>query len=76
MITDGRSDLDGIRAVRDAVPTAGMVPLVIAPTALEAAGIPLDAADVVTADTGSGVLEPVTRLLPAHRAWDRFAPRC
>jgi catalase len=32
VVTDGRSDLDGVRTVREAVLTAGMVPLVIAPT--------------------------------------------
>ncbi|WP_200421890.1 catalase [Streptomyces sp. Y2F8-2] len=32
VVTDGSTDLDGLRTVRDAVFTAGMVPLVIAPT--------------------------------------------
>ncbi|MFF4211856.1 catalase [Streptomyces sp. NPDC001796] len=31
VVTDGATDLDGLRSVRDAVFTAGMVPLVIAP---------------------------------------------
>ncbi|MGW5661729.1 catalase [Streptomyces sp. NPDC003758] len=32
VVTDGSTDLDGLRTVRDAVFSAGMVPLVIAPT--------------------------------------------
>ncbi len=158
LVTDGSSDLDGVRTVCDAVLTAGMRPLVIAPTggkldpegepitvqrtfattrsveydamllagspapaadaygardvkagepgadgavdprvllmlteafrhgkaiggwagaphALQAAGIPVDAPGVVTAATGSSALEQLTRLLPEHRVWDRFASR-
>jgi catalase len=40
--------------------------------ALEAAGIALDAAGVVTTDSADAALERVTELLAAHRAWDRF----
>ncbi|MGP4049161.1 catalase [Streptomyces sp. 2A115] len=43
-----------------------------AETALEAAGIPAGAPGVVTADSGSGALEQVTRLLGEHRVWERF----
>ncbi|MFI1209898.1 catalase [Streptomyces sp. NPDC020802] len=155
IVTDEQGDLDGVRLVREAVLSAGMVPLVIAPTGgkldtegeplqvqrtfatarsveydallvagvpghgkdaygardakagdagldgiadprvslmlaeafrhgkavggwagadavLAAAGIPADAAGVVTADSGSGALEQITRLLGEHRVWARF----
>ncbi|WAU81217.1 catalase [Streptomyces sp. Qhu-G9] len=155
IVTDEQGDLDGVRVVREAVLSAGMVPLVIAPTGgkldaegeplqvqrtfaaarsveydallvagvpghgkdaygardakagdaglegiadprvslmlaeafrhgkavggwagadavLAAAGIPADAAGVVTADSGSGALEQITRLLGEHRVWARF----
>ncbi|MET8223420.1 catalase [Streptomyces sp. NPDC004082] len=158
IVTDAQGDLDGVRAVQQAVLDAGMVPLVIAPTGgkldpdgepltvqrsfatarsvecdalllagvpgpakdafgardakagdgavdapadprvtlmlaeafrhgkaiggwagadavLTAAGIPLDAPGVVTADSGTGVLEQVTGLLGKHRVWERFATR-
>ncbi|MEV0220601.1 catalase [Streptomyces sp. NPDC050704] len=39
---------------------------------LAAAGIPADAPGVVTADSGSGTLEQITRLLGEHRVWERF----
>ncbi|MCE0448243.1 hypothetical protein LT493_44600 [Streptomyces tricolor] len=41
-------------------------------TALEAAGIPLDAPGVLAGDTATGVLQQLTRLLAAHRVWERF----
>ncbi|MFD4631151.1 catalase [Streptomyces sp. NPDC058284] len=43
IVTDGASDLDGVRTVRQAVLDAGMVPLVIAPTGgtLDADGDPV-----------------------------------
>ncbi|WP_055491223.1 catalase [Streptomyces sp. TP-A0356] len=46
-----------------------------AEAALRAAGVPLDAPGVVTADSGTSVLEQITRLLTGHRVWDRFASR-
>ncbi|MEU9183798.1 catalase [Streptomyces sp. NPDC048484] len=39
---------------------------------LAAAGVPAGAAGVVTADSGSGALEQITRFLGEHRVWDRF----
>ncbi|MFH8612618.1 catalase [Streptomyces sp. NPDC018029] len=158
IVTDGVSDLEGVRTVRRAVLDAGMVPLVIAPAggtldpdgdpvavqrtfatarsiefdalllagapapapdaygardakaddgaalltgveprlllmlmeafrhgkaigawgrgaaALEAAGLPADAAGVVSGAGPEAVLEAVTGLLGAHRAWERFTP--
>ncbi|KAA0942359.1 catalase [Streptomyces apricus] len=45
IVTDAQGDLDGVRAVREAVLDAGMVPLVIAPTGgvLDAGAEPLQA---------------------------------
>lgn len=40
--------------------------------ALEAAGVPTDAPGVVTADAGPSALQQITRLLAAHRVWERF----
>ncbi|MFF3486578.1 catalase [Streptomyces sp. NPDC002701] len=39
---------------------------------LSGAGIPADAAGVVTADSGSGALEQITSLMGEHRVWHRF----
>jgi catalase len=44
-----------------------------AESALARAGIPADAAGVVTADSGSSALEQITGLLGEHRVWNRFA---
>ncbi|MEV0257341.1 catalase [Streptomyces sp. NPDC050732] len=158
IVTDGVSDLEGVRTVRRAVLDAGMVPLVIAPAggtldadgdpvtvqrtfttarsiefdalllagapapapdaygardakaddgaarltgveprlllmlmeafrhgkaigawgrgaaALEAAGLPADAAGVVGGAGPEAVLEAVTGLLGSHRVWERFTP--
>ncbi|MEU1056461.1 catalase [Streptomyces sp. NPDC005876] len=41
--------------------------------ALQAAGVPADAPGVIVADSGTAALEQVTRLLGAHRVWERFA---
>ncbi|MEU7423395.1 catalase [Streptomyces sp. NPDC040750] len=41
-------------------------------TALEAAGIPLDAAGVAVADDATDVLRQLTELLGSHRVWERF----
>jgi catalase len=41
-------------------------------TALEAAGIPLDAPGVIAGDGATTVLQQLTRLLGSHRVWDRF----
>ncbi|MFS8200128.1 catalase [Streptomyces sp. CWNU-52B] len=41
---------------------------------LAAAGIPVDAAGVVLADSGPAALETLVQLLGEHRVWDRFAP--
>ncbi|MFF7331748.1 catalase [Streptomyces sp. NPDC008150] len=42
--------------------------------AVQAAGLPADAAGLVTGETGTAVLDTVTTLLGEHRAWDRFTP--
>ncbi|GHB10599.1 catalase [Streptomyces chryseus] len=39
---------------------------------LESAGVPVGAPGVVTAGSGTDVLEQVTRLLGQHRVWERF----
>ncbi|MGW7200822.1 catalase [Streptomyces chryseus] len=39
---------------------------------LESAGVPVGAPGVVTAGSGTAVLEQVTRLLGQHRVWERF----
>ncbi|WP_181797526.1 hypothetical protein [Streptomyces sp. WELS2] len=36
------------------------------------AAIPLDAPGVIAGDTATGVLSELTRLLGAHRVWERF----
>ncbi|MGX1135426.1 catalase [Streptomyces glaucescens] len=41
--------------------------------ALDAAGVPTDAPGVVLADSPTAALEQVTRLLGAHRVWERFS---
>jgi catalase len=41
-------------------------------SALEAAGVPVDAPGVVAGDSGTGTLEEVARLLGGHRCWERF----
>ncbi|MYR40500.1 catalase [Streptomyces sp. SID5910] len=41
-------------------------------SALEASGVPADAAGVVVADSGTAALEQVTGLLGSHRVWERF----
>lgn len=41
-------------------------------SALEAAGIPLDAPGVIAGDGATTVLQQLTRLLGSHRVWDRF----
>jgi catalase len=43
-----------------------------AEAALEAAGVPTDAPGVIVGDSGAATLEQVTRLLGAHRVWERF----
>jgi catalase len=43
-----------------------------AEAALEAAGVPTDAPGVILGDSGTTVLEQVSRLLAAHRVWERF----
>ncbi|MET9778129.1 catalase [Streptomyces sp. NPDC006367] len=40
--------------------------------ALDASGVPADAAGVVVAESGTAALEQVTRLLGSHRVWERF----
>lgn len=42
--------------------------------ALAAAGIPADAAGIVSAGTAAEVLEEVEQLMRGHRAWERFTP--
>ncbi|WP_327267992.1 catalase [Streptomyces sp. NBC_01218] len=42
--------------------------------ALSAAGLPAGSPGVVTGEAAPQVLETVTSLLGAHRAWDRFTP--
>lgn len=42
--------------------------------ALTAAGVPTDAAGVVTTDSGAVALTAVADLLSSHRVWERFAP--
>ncbi|GHF53108.1 catalase [Streptomyces griseosporeus] len=156
IVTGPDRDLDGVRAVREAVLQAGMVPLVVAPTggtlgdgddaltvqrtfvtarsvefdalllagapgvaddaygardakaglaggappahdprvalllneafrhgkaigawkgaeaALASAGVPTDAPGVIVTDSGTTALQQVTRLMGAHRVWERF----
>ncbi|ANH94844.1 catalase HPII [Streptomyces sp. SAT1] len=43
-----------------------------AEAALQAAGVPTDAPGVVLVDSGTAALEQITRLLGAHRVWERF----
>ncbi|WP_073945882.1 catalase [Streptomyces kebangsaanensis] len=43
-----------------------------AEAALEAAGVPVDAPGVIIGDSGTATLEQITRLLGAHRVWERF----
>jgi catalase len=43
-----------------------------AEAALETAGVPVDAPGVIVGDSGTATLEQVTRLLAAHRVWERF----
>ncbi|MEV5952349.1 catalase [Streptomyces sp. NPDC051987] len=43
-----------------------------AEAALEAAGVPADAAGVVVGDSGTATLQQVVALLGEHRVWERF----
>ncbi|EYT82415.1 catalase [Streptomyces sp. Tu 6176] len=43
-----------------------------AEAALQTAGVPTDAPGVVLVDSGTAALEQITRLLGAHRVWERF----
>ncbi|MEU0598559.1 catalase [Streptomyces sp. NPDC006393] len=43
-----------------------------AEASLEAAGVPVDAPGVIVGDSGPTTLEQISRLLGAHRVWERF----